>query len=93
MAFAAITTYPRKGAETIQQNLLPVAIIIAIYPREGTETVLLGNFDKSLAVAIYPRKTLSGAARQLSRRESLVQGNGSCKSSPFRGSWHGVSRD
>ena len=113
---AQITTYPRKGTETLLlQPRLPKDTITT-YPRKGTETSASGirkNRAATLqlipvrgrlplalfiieavhAVTTSPRKTLSGAARQLSRRESLVQGNGSCESSPRRGSWHGVSRD
>ena len=50
--------------------------------------------SKSLyQISTSPRKTLSGAARQLSRRESFCSCRYSVLSSPFRGSWHGVSRD
>ena len=53
--------------------------------------IQLGQLD--LTISTYPRKTLSGAARQLSRRESFSSCRYPVLSSPFRGSWHGVSRD
>ena len=66
---------------------------ISTYPRKGTETQSHLLHYRSQEYFNLSPQTLSGAARQLSRRESFSSCRYPVLSSPFRGSWHGVSRD
>ena len=110
-----ISTYPRKGTETVYHeewkqryyyfNLSPqgdgnvntlMSVLlfgISTYPRKGTETQSHLLHYRSQEYFNLSPQTLSGAARQLSRRESFSSCRYPVLSSPFRGSWHGVSRD
>ncbi len=93
VGFLGLQLIPVRGRK--RRALCPEshALLLQLIPARGRKHLCQLVIAQRADITTHPRKTLSGAARQLSRRESLVQGNGSCKSSPRRGSWHGVSRD
>ena len=67
----SISTYPRKGTETRVLNLFYEEILYFNLSPQGDGNSASPVAFASAAISTYPRKTLSGAARQLSRRESF----------------------
>ena len=76
---------PARGRKPKLRLRLARDLFISTYPRKGTETFQSLRGDAFLRISTYPRKTLSGAARQLSRRESFSSCHLPCTKLPLSG--------
>ena len=83
---AVISTYPRKGTETDLFMVNPIGFIFQLIPARGRKPNTKDHILKIIvAFQLIPVKTLSGAARRLSRRESFSGCHLPCTKLPLSG--------
>ena len=88
-----ISTYPRKGTKTVHTTTSARVVRISTYPRKGTETSLHSLLMMVRNFNLSPQKPSQALRASSPEGSAFPAATYLVLSSPFRGSWHGVSRD
>jgi hypothetical protein len=85
---------PQGDGNLLDQFVASFVLLISTYPRKGTETGRDANRPQAVrGFQLIPAKPSQALRASSPEGRAFVAATYLVLSSPFRGSWHGVSRD